>query len=128
MVPSISPIDGNHPSFTVAEVDAATGEMKDYRVISASNLTGVDATWTEEYDFAQAYKEPAFTAATVAELIAGFKADATAQTDASRNYIRDYGSGMRELGLFWKPYICTLTNEDADAFGQVRVREVEQRS
>ena len=116
MVPSISPIDGNHPSFTVAEVDAATAELKDYRVISASNLTGVDATWTEEYDFAQAYKEPAFTAATVAELITGFKSDTTAQTDASRNYIRDYGSGMRELGLFWKPYTCTLTDEDADAF------------
>jgi len=23
---------------------------------------------------------------------------------------------MRELGLFWKPYTCTLTDEDADAF------------
>jgi sphingomyelin phosphodiesterase acid-like 3 len=116
MVPSISPIDGNNPSFVVAEIDATTAELKDYRVIAASNKTGVDATWAEEYDFAQAYKEPAFTAATVADLIAGFKADPTAQTGASQNYIRDYGSRMRELQLFWKPYTCTLTNEDVDTF------------
>jgi sphingomyelin phosphodiesterase acid-like 3 len=116
LVPSISPIDGNNPSFVVAEVDVATAELKDYRVIAASDKTGAGATWAEEYDFDKAYNEPGFTAATVAKLIAGFKADPTAQTGASQNYIRDYGSGMRELGLFWKPYTCTLTDEDADTF------------
>ena len=122
MVPSISPINGNHPSFMVAQIDAATAQLKDYRVIVASNQTGPDADvgaqWTEEYDFAQTYKEPAFTAATVADLIAGFKADPKAQTAASQSYIHDYsaGGGVRDLGKFWQPYTCAFRNDGADAF------------
>ncbi len=118
MVASISPIDGNNPSFTVAKVDPATATLVDYRVIAASNQTGIDATWTEEYDFARAYKEPAFTAATVGNLIAGFEADPHAQTSASQSYIRNYGTGMRasQLQLFWPQYVCALKNDEAAAF------------
>jgi len=127
MVGSISPVNGNNPSFTVAEVDAATAQLKDYRVFVASNQTGPDAgqnlnagtQWTEEYDFAKTYKEPAFTAATVADLVAGFKADPTAQRNASQSYIRNYGSGgggARAIGALWQPYTCALRNDGADAF------------
>jgi sphingomyelin phosphodiesterase acid-like 3 len=127
MVGSISPVNGNNPSFTVAEVDAATAQLKDYRVFVASNQTGPDASansnagtlWSEEYDFAKTYKEPAFTAATVADLVAGFKADPTAQSSASQSYIRNYGSGSggaRAIGAFWQPYTCALRNDGADAF------------
>ncbi len=45
-------------------------------------------TWTEEYDFAKAYHEPTFTAATVENLIDTFKADPAAQTSASQDYLR----------------------------------------
>lgn len=118
IVGSISPVNGNNPSFTVAEIDAATAQLKNYQVFVASNQTGADAAWTEEYDFAQAYKEPAFTAATVADLVAGFKADPTGQSDASKSYIRYYGEGSaaRALGVFWQPYTCALRNDGADAF------------
>jgi len=118
MVGSISPIDGNNPSFTVAQIDAATAQLKDYRVIVASNTTGVGTTWAEEYDFAQTYKVGAFTAASAGDLIAGFKADPTAQTAASKSYIQNYGSGSgaRALGTFWQPYTCALRNDGADAF------------
>jgi sphingomyelin phosphodiesterase acid-like 3 len=126
MVPSISPIDGNNPSFTVAEIDVATAELKDYQVFVASNQTGPDANpntsvgtqWREEYDFAKTYKEDAFTAASDEDLIAGFKADPTAQDSASQAYIRNYstGGGLRNLGVFWQPYTCALRNDGADAF------------
>jgi sphingomyelin phosphodiesterase acid-like 3 len=118
MVGSISPVNGNNPSFTVAEIDAAAAQLKDYQVFVASNQTGVDTQWSEEYDFAQAYKEPAFTAATVADLVAGFKADPTGQSDASKSYIRNYGEGSaaRALGVFWQPYTCALRNDGPDAF------------
>ena len=119
MVGSISPVNGNNPSFTVAEVDAATAQLKDYRVFVASNQIGVDTQWSEEYDFAQAYKEPAFTAATVADLVAGFKADPTGKDASSQSYIRNYGSGSggaRAIGAFWQPYTCALRNDGADAF------------
>jgi len=119
IVGSISPVNGNNPSFTVAQIDAATAQLKDYQVFVASNQTGVDAQWSEEYDFAQAYKEPAFTAATVADLVAGFKADPTAQSSASQSYIKNYGEGSggaRAIGAFWQPYTCVLRNDGADAF------------
>lgn len=118
MVPSISPINGNNPAFTVAEIDAATAELKDYRVFVASNQTGTDTHWSEEYDFAKTYKEGAFTAATAGDLIEGFKADPTAQADRSKSYIQNYGSGSgaRAIGTFWQPYTCALRNDGADAF------------
>ncbi|MEI9969216.1 MAG: hypothetical protein WDM87_11555 [Terracidiphilus sp.] len=127
IVGSISPVNGNNPTFTVAEVDAATAELKDYQVFVASNQTGPDANtnsnadkqWSEEYDFTKTYKEPAFTAATVADLVAGFKADPTAQSSTSQSYIKNYGSGgggTRAIGAFWQPYTCALRNDGADAF------------
>jgi sphingomyelin phosphodiesterase acid-like 3 len=118
MVGSISPVNGNNPSFTVGEVDAATAQLKDYRVFVASNQTGVDTRWSEEYDFAKTYNVDAFTTASVTNLVAGFKADPTAQSSASQSYIRNYGSGSaaRALGAFWQPYTCALRNDGADAF------------
>jgi sphingomyelin phosphodiesterase acid-like 3 len=118
MVASISPINGNNPSFTVATIDPAHAILEDYRVIAASNQTGIATQWTEEYDFAKAYHEPAFTAATVESLIAGFKADPAAQTSASQDYLHYYMTGvdMRMLALIWHPYVCSLTNSTADVY------------
>jgi sphingomyelin phosphodiesterase acid-like 3 len=118
MVGSISPIDGNNPSFTVAEIDAATAQLKNYQVFVASNQTGVDTHWTEEYDFAKTYKEDAFTATSAADMIAGFKADPTAKNAASQSYIRNFGSGTaaRNISALWQPYTCSLRNDGADAF------------
>jgi sphingomyelin phosphodiesterase acid-like 3 len=118
MVASISPIDGNNPSFTMATVDPVHAILEDYRVIAASNQTGIATEWTEEYDFAKTYHEPAFTATTVESLIAGFKTDPAAQTSASRSYLRYYMTGvdMRMLTLIWQPYVCSLTNAATDAY------------
>jgi sphingomyelin phosphodiesterase acid-like 3 len=118
MVASISPIDGNIPSFTVGTVDPATAILTDYRVIAASNPTGIDAKWTEEYDFAKTYRQPAFTAESVAKLIDGFKADQGAQTAASQSYLHYYMTGvdMRMLSLIWQPYVCSLKNGSTDAY------------
>ena len=118
MVASISPIDGNNPSFTMATIDPGRAVLTDYRVIAASNQTGVDAKWTEEYDFAKVYHETAFTAATVGELLAGFKTDSAARTNASQSYLRYYMTGvdMRMLALIWQPYVCSLTNATPDVY------------
>jgi sphingomyelin phosphodiesterase acid-like 3 len=110
MVPSISPIDGNNPSFTVATVDAETGVLVDYRVIAASNQAG--ASWAEEYDYAKAYEKSSFTAGSVESLIEGFKADSSAQSAASQSYLKNYfvGDVSKELTLFWPQYVCALDN------------------
>ncbi len=118
MVASISPIHGNNPSFTIATIDPARSILKDYRVIAASNQTGIGAMWTEEYDFAKTYHEPAFTADALKSLVAGFRADQTAQSAASRNYLRYYmpGTDMRMMSLIWEPYVCSLASTTTDSY------------
>lgn len=118
MVASISPIHGNHPSFTVAWVDPATAELKDYKVYAASNLTGVGASWNEEYDFQQSYGQSGFTAASVSKMLAGFAADPGARTQASRNYIQDFSLGYMSpvLEMFWPQYVCMMGNYTEEAF------------
>jgi sphingomyelin phosphodiesterase acid-like 3 len=110
LVPSISPVDGNNPAFTVARVDRTTAVLKDYEVFAASNQTGVGTQWTNEYDYAEAYHQPAFTPSALRELIAEFQSDRKAKTAASQEYIRDYyvGGEARELTPFWPQYVCSL--------------------
>ena len=116
MVPSISPVDGNNPSFVVARVDPATAVMTDYRVIAASNQTGVGTEWSEEYDFDKTYGVTEFSAETLEKLIAGFRADPGAKTAASESYLRYYFVKDRsmELKMFWPEYVCALGNDTAE--------------
>jgi len=118
MVSSISPNHGNNPSFTIAQIDPASAALVDYRVFSASNQTGVDAKWTEEYDFARSYHEQEFSSSTVSKLIAGFAADPSAKEKLSQSYIGDFSAGSPSpvLQIFWPQYVCTLSHHTAEAF------------
>jgi sphingomyelin phosphodiesterase acid-like 3 len=118
MVASISPVDGNNPSFTVAQIDPESAMLKDYKVFVASNQTGVATSWTEEYDFDKAYNKTEFSAASIKSLIADFASDRSGQTEESQNFIRNFGSGetLRELQLFWPIYVCALRNDAGEAF------------
>jgi sphingomyelin phosphodiesterase acid-like 3 len=118
MVSSISPINGNAPSFTVARVEDATAALKDFKVFAASNATGVDTAWHEEYDWGKTYHEREFSAAAVSKLITGFVADTGAKTEASQSYIRNFYAGVDSplLGLVWPQYVCGLRNDSAQGF------------
>jgi sphingomyelin phosphodiesterase acid-like 3 len=120
MVPSISPVDGNAPSFTVARVNPSSAMLQNYKVIAASNQTGIAAAWTTEYDFGQTYHEAQFSPATVQELIGEFKTDRGAKTAVSEAYIRNYFVGDRsvELSPFWPQYNCAMDNYTAQAYAQ----------
>ncbi len=118
VVPSISPVDGNNPSFTVARVNPDSAILENYDVIAASNQTGVAATWKTEFSFAGTYHEAAFSSSTVDDLIRKFKADHAAVTAPSQAYIRDYfvGDMSRELTPFWPEYVCAMDNHTAKSF------------
>ncbi len=118
VLPSITPVHGNNPSFTVAEVDPATASLLDYKVIEASNQTGMNTTWSEEYDFDGTYHETAYSPAAVRQLIADFRRDPRAQTTASQAYIRYYYKGglAPVLTPFWPQYACSLANTTARSF------------
>ena len=118
VIPSISPVDGNRPSFVVAQADPASAALKDYQVIAASNKTGFATRWGEEYDFGRQYHESAFDAASVARLIRTFAADRFAAASASQSYIQDFyiGAPASELKPFWPQYVCALANTSAGAY------------
>jgi sphingomyelin phosphodiesterase acid-like 3 len=118
MVSSISPINGNNPSFTVARVDTAAATLADYQVFAASNLTGVNASWSKEYDYAQTYHRSAFSAATAKTLIEEFRADPNAATSASRSYIDDFfvGDHSSLIKPLWPEYVCALSHYKAEGF------------
>ncbi len=118
MVPSISPINGNNPSFTIARVNPSSGVLEDYEVIAASNQTGIATTWSREYDFTQTYHKAQFSPATVKELITEFENDRGAKSLASAEYIRNLYVGDRssEFKPFWSQYVCVLLNHTAKAF------------
>lgn len=118
VVSSISPIDGNNPSITVAQVDPRTATLIDYRVIAASNQTGIDTNWAEEYDYAQTYSGPGFSDTALATLIGEFRADTGAKSPASQAYLRNYFVGDRSsiLAPFWPIATCGLINMSAGSF------------
>jgi sphingomyelin phosphodiesterase acid-like 3 len=118
MVPSISPVDGNDPSFTIAHIDPATATLQDYKVVSASNHTGIATKWSVEYDFAQTFHQRQFSPSTVRALVAEFAADPGANTAVSQQYIRHYFIGDRsaELKPFWPQYVCALANYTVESY------------
>lgn len=118
LVASISPVDGNTPSFTVARVDPSAGVLENYAVITASNQTGIGTRWAPEYNFAETYHKTQFSAAAVKELIDAFRADPGAQKPESQAYLRNYFGGDLSpvLAPFWPEYVCALGNHSAKAF------------
>jgi sphingomyelin phosphodiesterase acid-like 3 len=118
VVPSISPVDGNNPSFTDARVNPSSATLENYDVISASNQTGIATAWTTEYDFAKTFHELEFSSSTVNKLVHEFRTDRTGSEATSHAYIRDYfvGDMSRELTPFWPEYVCALNNRTTKAF------------
>jgi sphingomyelin phosphodiesterase acid-like 3 len=111
VVPSISPVGGNNPSFTIAEVDPL-GTLRDYSVIVASNQTGIGTTWTQEYDYAETYREMDFSLISLFDLMANLDSDPKAQKPASQAYIQYYFKGRASAALapFWPQYECSIDN------------------
>ncbi|MGD0830851.1 MAG: metallophosphoesterase [Terracidiphilus sp.] len=118
MVSSISPVHQNLPSFTLARIDPSSAALIDYRVFSSPNLTGGNAKWKPEYDFATSFSKSDFSASSLSALISAFAADPGANTKASQNYIGDFSAGNSStvLQLFWPQYVCALSNHTQQAF------------
>ena len=118
IVTSISPVNGNKPAFTVAQVDPATANLVDYTVVQASNLTGIATTWSKEYTFSEAYHQPSFTPGPLKTLTDAFRADPTGSTPESSAYLKNFYVGDRSALIkpLWPEYVCALTHNTAQTF------------
>lgn len=131
IVPATTTIGGNMPAFTVAQVNPGRAIIMDYAVYNADNKTGVDATWSKEYDYQATYKLKDFSADSVQSLTDAFVADRKADIDAAKSYGRYYQTGSAQqagpfgvhLGLralhmlgLWHEYSCAADNGHAVAY------------
>ncbi|MGC9199992.1 MAG: metallophosphoesterase [Acidobacteriaceae bacterium] len=137
LVPSISPVDGNHPAFTVAQVDPKTATVQDYTVYVAANLTGHQTVWTQEYTYSSAYHLPNLSGRSLAQLTNSFLVDPAGQSPASRSFQRYFypgaltgsSAGISRPGklskaekirllesIAWPLYACAMANPEAANF------------
>ena len=118
MIPSVSPVHGNNPSFTVASINPSSASMQDYTVVTASNLTGIETKWTPEYNYASAYHQTEFSPFALNAMIDKFRADNKSALPESENYLRNYFPGDRAALLrpFWMQYTCALKNYTARGY------------
>jgi sphingomyelin phosphodiesterase acid-like 3 len=120
LVASVSPVDGNDPSFTIAEI-APSASLKDYTVYKADNQAGIDTKWTEEYNFRKTYSLPDLSGATLDKLAVALVADKTGETQVSTDYQRNFFVGTTmKLGLAmkvaWPAYTCAMTEGSASDY------------
>ena len=121
ILPSISPVFAGLPSFTLAQIDRRTASLNDYMVILASNPTGIDTKWSPSYTFSTTYHASSFTPGQLAPIIAGFEADRSGSTDASKAYMREYrhyffDDGSTPLPSVWPQLSCSIDHISAAAF------------
>ena len=132
LVPSITPVNGNNPAFTIAAVDSSTATLKDYTVYSASTQTsGADSwdskatKWSEEYNYAKTYGLPDFSGTSAAKLSSTFLADKSGSADASLAYQRFYYVGDPNIAanvkaaamkLVWHAYACSIAHTVAASY------------
>ena len=118
LVPSISPVDGNKPAFTIARINQSSANLQDYEVIEASDRTGIGTSWVSEYDFARTYHEADFSPSTLKKLVDKFDTDHFASQPESVAYVHNYYVGDRspELSPFWPEYVCAMGNHAAKSF------------
>jgi sphingomyelin phosphodiesterase acid-like 3 len=114
LVPSISPVNGNRPAFTVAKVNPGTATVMDYSVTVATDNLGT--AWNEEYVYSKTYGEKDFSGASLAHLAT----ELPKIPGAGEQYVRFYSAGDKGLralglGLVWPQYSCSIAHvEEAD--------------
>lgn len=128
LVPSISPVNGNSPAFTVAQVDPRTARLIDYRVMVAADKAGGDTAWSQEYRYSESFHEPAFDPAALRQLVDSFQADPAAANPLSVAYLDHYYAADHTtlindlkdrtslLKIIWPQYVCALKDSAPDAF------------
>ena len=119
LVPSVSPVNGNHPAFTVAQLNPQTATVTDYTVYVASSKDG--GSFKPEYRYSAAYGEPDFSVDSVEKLANSLAADKNGDATASMTYQRwflpgdggEYASGLHKI---WPGYACAIVEDGGPAF------------
>ncbi len=121
LVPSISPIFRNNPGFQVYQYDRKSGAVRNYRTYYLSNLSTAgkptefeQVKWEREYDFREAYQQPAMDISAIVSIARALKTDAFLQGLYTRFYSVSGPPGFDSLTL--SAYSCAILHTTLEEF------------
>ncbi len=129
LVPSITPVNGNNPAFTVAQVNPRTATLVDYTVFATGSDWDTHPAFTPEYTFSSTYGLPDLSGTSLSKLTDSFLADRTGTAEHSADYQRLFyagdpmaATGMKgaakaaAMKMVWPLYACAMTQTHAADF------------
>jgi hypothetical protein len=117
VTPAVSPVFGNNPGFAVFDYSRADGRIADARTyyLDLAANSGGAAAWALEYDFQEAYKQPAMDEATLAAVQQAIAGDSTVRDRYMTSYPVSSASSSTVLA-HWKAYWCAAQAFTAQTF------------
>lgn len=113
IIPSVSPVFGNNPSFQIFSYEAKSFSLLDYKTY-ALDLTGDKPVWKYEYSFNDAYKQNGINAHSLNELHSEIRNNAAVRN----NYVLYYTGSSKLVSIAgdWVGYWCGISNLTKDDF------------
>ena len=109
ITPSVTPLFGNNPSFTVMRYGRSDARPLDYTTFAYQG-----GTWRREYDFSKAYGYPAYSAAGLTALSAAIRSGGAARASYGKYYTSGATSPVTAGNAAL--YACAQTELQPDAF------------
>ncbi len=109
MAPSVTPYNGNRPSFTIFDYDIQNGRAKDYQVWT------MNGTWSQEYRFSTAYGYAAYDPSSLQALAQRLTPGSKLQTDFAKRYAGGNYTPAQNPGD-WPWFGCALTTLTAKPY------------
>jgi sphingomyelin phosphodiesterase acid-like 3 len=129
LVPSITPVNGNDPAFTVGQVNTQAATLVDYTVFATGSDWDKNPAFAKEYTFSTTYGLPDLSGASLAKLMGGFLADHAGSLQPSLDYQRLFYAGdpmsnaeakgaskAAAMKVVWPMYACAMTQVHAKGF------------
>jgi sphingomyelin phosphodiesterase acid-like 3 len=119
IVPSVSPINGNNPSFQVYTCNRGKGDLQNYHAFylpiqpvakpTAPSVPAAAPSWQPEYDFAGKYGASVINAQSVATLFGEIKTNPNGSK--AKSYAKYYRSAASDIApKHLMIYVCAILN------------------
>jgi sphingomyelin phosphodiesterase acid-like 3 len=123
VTPAVSPLFGNNPGFAVFSYAPASGELADVRTyyldLAANAAKGRGAEgaerWAQEYDFRQAYAQPAIDGSALAAVQRAIACDAAVRDRYMTFYPVSSAASSTDLA-HWQAYWCAAQAFTPESF------------
>jgi len=109
VTPAVSPLFGNNPGFAVFSYAVATGELGDVRTYYLNLAPGEGAApeWAKEYDFREAFAQPAMDRSTLEAVQQAIGTDPAVRSRYMTFYPVSSASATPDL-THWRAYWCGI--------------------